>query len=219
MSFTAGEVMRDARDRHPALHERQAPDITGRRYLEQAQRELMSRAVEADAHYAAARLAVPIADEAALIALQATGIPVPSHLRLLGATAQYSDPVEDTPVTLTTFANRLNRHVTRSAYDLDGTLYLMGDPLEWTGVTALDVVYSPLPTPVLTNATVLLVKDDARQALSAKLAAFWGARLPKGMLDPTELRELKEQALQAEASFVTLVRQPGRARTILVQGY
>lgn len=218
MSFTVNDVIRDARDRHPALHEKFTPAILGRRWISQAQRRLMSRAVEADSHYAAARLTVDLSTDVLILAAITTGIPLPARLRVLGATLRYTDPVDDEPITVTTYANRIGRHAVRSVYLLGDSLYLMGDVLEWMGATSLFVDYSPMPADLASDGDVLLLTDAAREVVAAGLAAFWGGRMIGKGLTAAELKILGDAAVQAEESFIRTITQPGRARVLMIRG-
>jgi hypothetical protein len=218
VSFTVQDVLTDARDRHPALDRQLTPDIIGRRWLSQAQRELMSRAIEADEHYAASVQTATLATDEAVLAAMTDGITLDANLRVLGVTVHYEEPVEDQPVTLTTFAHRLARHPVRSAYVLSGKLYLMGDLLEWAGATSLSIVLSPFPGELATLGATLVMQDDARLVLAAKLAAYWATRLGKDQIAREDLKELKEAAAEAEASFIRTITQPGRVRVLLIQG-
>jgi hypothetical protein len=218
VSFTVADVLLGARDRHPALAPQLTPDVVGRRWVSEAQRRLMSRAIEQDPHYAALTMSADLSTEALVLAALTIGIVLPANFRVLGATVRYTDPIDDEPVTLTSWANRLNRHAVRSAYVLSGTLYLIGDQLEWAGMTQLLITYSPLPVDLTQGGDVLVLTDVAREAITAGLAAYWAARLTPEVMPAPALKELKDAAAMAEAQFLTTIRQPGSARVLMIRG-
>jgi hypothetical protein len=94
----------------------------------------------------------------------------------------------------------------------------MGDLLEWAGATSLSIVLSPFPGELATLGATLVMQDDARLVLAAKLAAYWATRLGKDQIAREDLKELKEAAAEAEASFIRTITQPGRVRVLLIQG-
>ena len=153
-----------------------------------------------------------------LVATFDVGIGLPPMKYLLGGTVRFtsSDAVE--PLTLVSYASRLQPAGAFPAYLMNGELFLIGDENDWHDVASIDLRFVPEP-PALTALTdYLVLPDSAYSPLVARTAAFAGQRvmgLPEA--DGLDLGLLLEAAAGAEMVWLNEISSQKRSRVSRVR--
>ena len=172
MPLTAGEVIEEARDRHPTFDKNRHPQKVVRRALSTYVGKLLGKINEID--------------EQAITVEQEFTMPVSQALFALGITLPANRGVEDIvavdqqtrrlPIELIRAGNRSDRNSRiASAWIVNGVLYMNGVLTSWNGVTKLAVRYAPVAGLLATDADVLAVGEWARDTC-VEATAFAMAR-------------------------------------------
>lgn len=142
------------------------------------------------------------------------GIPLPPVLRVLGATVRRDSTPRTELCNLTFYGQRTGTRFRYSAYEQNGSLFLVGTAKDWEGVSSLDLRYHPLPPAIAAAADVVFLSDQANDAVVSGLSFFMAQRLYKRGIEGDELEMLKGEAVEAEAQFLASLARPGQARKV-----
>ena len=196
----AGDVIDEARDRHPAFDKNRNPQKVVRRELSRYVSRLQGK--------------IDLIDEAALVVEQsfplplavfANGITLTANRGVREVVAVGSDGVRHSldiiPV------GQRNDRTTRvgSVWIVNGVLYLNGTAATWGGVASVAVSYTPASGQVVTDADVLGLPDNARTACVEALALFMARRgqtNKQGDIPMLDLNDFKEALAVAEKEFL-----------------
>lgn len=199
----AGDVIEEARDRHPAFDKTRHPQKVVRRALSTYVGVLLGKINEID--------------EQAITVEQEFNMPVSQALFALGFAVPANRGIEDIvavdqqtrrlPVELIRAGNRSDRNSRiASAWLVNGVLYLNGVLTSWNGVTKIAVRYAPVAGLLATDADVLAVPDPARAAcIEATALAMARRKLVKEGEPPIVVAEYAAIAKQAEDDYLTEV--------------
>lgn len=153
-----------------------------------------------------------------LIAVYGKGIPLPPHLRIIGATV--SRPVNPNPgvfrrdgdgpffddtisVEFTGYHNRM-RAAFPSVYTLGNELYLCGDADSWIAGLTIDLRYVPIP-PAFTALRDYVFVPNGDRPLREAGALFCAKRL-KGLVPNLDAADFIDARSQAEELFLSSIR-------------
>lgn len=181
MDLTAGQVLNFARDKHPALSESNAPEPVGIRQLSELQRDLISEITIRMPGWGGSTLtvALPLASFAGGVDLNDE---IPGDVfDMAQGTFIYRDlPDRDPRVANFVPWEQRTRPVTLPAFTLfNNILYFIGNEQNYASFSSFKLEYTAIPADVETVDTVLVLRTQAREALSWGLAAFWLMRLVK----------------------------------------
>jgi hypothetical protein len=139
------------------------------------------------------------------------GVPLPEMVAPLGGTVRYT-AADPEPLTITSFERRFDVHPTPAVYFAAGEALLCGDEADWADVESIEVHYTPI-APRLTRLTdYLLVPDAAEPCLVAQAAAFAARRINGTDGFQLDVRGFLEDAVQAEAEYLSTLRLAKRGR-------
>lgn len=199
MSFTLGDVVTAARDRHPAFAKPNVPDAVFARFLSDWQRTLYAKAVQRDPSFALATVTTnaPI-DPTVQVTL-------PPYERLVGGTVTLSDPAGSTePLTLVGYHNRFRPMGRYVAVVTGQTVTWQGSAPHWSDVASVILHYVPEPADFAALTDVCVLPDSARPAMVAHAAFMAGSRvsaLPG--LPAVDVPSLAATAQEAETQWLT----------------
>lgn len=212
MAISLANVIRDARDKHPAFTPKAHPDSLCVRALSLYQDELMGEAqrVRRSLLSSSYTVAMPLADHEAGITT------VPAHDYIQGITGHMEGNVTF-PVALVPWENRYQPGVFPAATYQGGVLRLLGKAEDWTGCTQVVVSYWPATAALVTLASVPALPDSAHGVLVEALAHAMATR-EAGMGNAAVALPVFEQArAKAEARWLEKMLQQNRATTTYVR--
>lgn len=215
MALLAGDVIDEARDRHPAFDRNRNPQKVVRRELSRYVGRLLGK--------------IDLIDEAALslevstalpLAIFANGIVLPANRGVREVVAVDAQG-KRYPLDLIPVGQRSDR-TTRvaSVWIVNGVLYLNGSAATWLGITSVAVSYTPLAGLVLTDADVLGVPDNARSTVVEALALFMARRGhtdKDGDIPPIVFQDFVDQSAKAEREFLEEVGDSLSSQTFRVR--
>jgi hypothetical protein len=215
VALLAGDVIDEARDRHPAFDKNRNPQKVVRRELSRYVTRLLGK--------------IKLIDETGLVvetsfamplAVFANGIPLASNRGVREVVAVDAQG-KRYPLDLIPVGQRSDR-TTRvaSVWIVNGVLYLNGSAATWAGITSIAVSYTPQAGQVLTDLDVLPVPDNARSTVVEALAVFMARRGQTdkdGDLPPIVLQDFIEQAAKTEREFLEDVGDSLSSQTFRVR--
>jgi hypothetical protein len=211
----AGDVIDEARDRHPAFDKNRNPQKVVRRELSRYVARLQGK--------------IDLIDESALSVEQlyampltvfASGIALAANRGVREVVAVGTDgkryPLDLIPV------GQRNDRTTRvaSVWIVNNVLYLNGIAATWNGVASIAVAYTPQAGQVVTDLDVLGVPDNARSACVEALALFMARRGQTdkdGDIPPLVIQDFIEAAGKAEKEFLEEVGDSLSSQTFRVR--
>lgn len=215
MALLAGDVIDEARDRHPAFDRNRNPQKVVRRELSRYVSRLLGK--------------IDLIDEAALslevstampLAIFANGIVLPANRGVREVVAVDAQG-KRYPLDLIPVGQRSDR-TTRvaSVWIVNGVLYLNGSAATWSGITSIAVSYTPLAGPVVADDDVLAVPDNALSACVEALALFMARRGhtdKDGDIPPIVFQDFVDQSAKAEREFLEEVGDSLSSQTFRVR--
>jgi hypothetical protein len=211
MPVTAGEIITDARDLHPAFDGTRNPDGVLRRALRRAHADLWGRVmvIEPDV----------IRDETAIQALPlgnfAAGFIMPDpFVRILGGRVFAN--LDELPLSLVPQHQRFAPSRFPAAIEQFGTVYLVGSEADWTDYTGFSVEFVPqAPTAFASNAALIQLPDDAQTALVHALGAFMANRTEDAPnAAPIDRRQFRQDADAERDRFLERI---GHRKVVVAQ--
>ena len=219
MTFTLGDVINAARDRHPLFAKTRIPDAVFARFLTDYQRELLSKAMQRDATVLSTTFSV----SSPLPSGNPTGIVLPTYKRVLGGTVHLTsntdnDPELDYPLTIVDYSLRLRTRAVYSCWITDNTLFQIGTDSDWEDVGSFDVQYVAEPTSFTALTDLFTLPDSARPCLVARSAYMAGNRI-QGLPDVPKFdtSNLADDASEAETAWLADVGGQRKSRTSSVR--
>lgn len=213
MALVASDVIRAARDAHPAFTPgRVAPPVAWRALL-RIYGPLVATVARTTPDVLTATsvtATLPLASFAAGIAL---GQPLlqPLDVSALDSSGRPS------PVELVPYNARAGTVRHPAATILGTTCYLLGEEVWWQWASVV-VRFIAQPSLALTDATTLALPDDAFDCLAARLAASFATRLVEnGQPLVANAGQLMEDARAAEAQFLERVGAWKRPQTLRIR--
>ena len=214
MALLASDVIRAARDAHPAFSPgRVAPPVAWRALLRihQALVGQVARTSPDVLTPTVVTASLPLASFSAGIALGAS-ILQPLDVTAIDSAGNLS------AVELVAYNVRATAIRHPAATMLGTTCFLLGDAPWWSQWASVQVRFIPQPTMALTDATTLALPDDALDVCAAKLAFAMATRLVEnGQPAVANSAELAATAREAEALFLERVGAYKRPQTLRIR--
>ena len=218
--LTAGEVIEEARDRHPAFDSNRNPQKVVRRALSTYVGVLLGKISEIDEQAITVEQVFPLP-----LAVFAAGIALPAN-RSVEDVVAVDVQGRRFPIEIIRAGNRSDRNSrVASCWLVNGVLFLNGIAASWSAMSQIAVRYAPAAGLLATDAAVLPVGDNARSAL-VEATAFAMAR--RGQVKAGEpaivLSEFASIASKAEEDFLreignSLTAQVFRIRDVWPKSY
>jgi hypothetical protein len=209
MSFTAAEVIADARLRHALFDDKVLPTPVALGLLDGYQRRLradvMARYPEALATQVTFQLPMPDFE---------LGFVMPPYFTILDITAFLSvmGVERGENVALIPMPQRFDSGLWPAAYVVRDGLYLKGEPSEWQGYSAVLVTYVPSDSRLTAPSALVDLPDACYAACVENLAALFGARLSDRIVPPVLQSLMDSAAASQELSLrnLTAIRRQER---------
>ena len=198
--MTAEEVIREAREIHPAFTPEQHPNATLLRALARIQDRLRGELKRLNPEALAREFRVTLPLSATDFA---DGVALPAHEMLM--TGEVRGPGDyRTVLFLVPHASRLAPALFPSATVFGRRLFLTATPEVWRDFTELRLPYVPVAPPLHRPDSEFALPDSARNALVDRLALFMAGRTiaPDG-LPPLDRAFLAAEAEASEAHFLS----------------
>ncbi len=173
MPLLVGDVIDEARDRHPSFDRNKNPQKVVRRFLSGYTEELAGKINRIDS----TALLVEVT-QAMPLSVFDDGITLPAN-RGVAAVVAVDDATTPRrlPIDLIPYASRGDRNVpVNSAWTIGGKLYLNGTSQSWQRVTSVAVAYTPAPASYTADTDTIALPIGARRALTEAAAVFMARR-------------------------------------------
>lgn len=199
MPITAGEIIREARELHPAFDPTRNPSGMLRRALTREHADLWGETMklEPDA----------IRDETAPEILPlgnfAAGFTLPDpFVRILGG--RVFAGLDEWPLVFVPQHQRFSPSRFPAAFEQNGIVYLVGSAADWTPYESFSVEFVPeSPTTFATDATLIQLPDHARTPLVWLLGQFMANRTEDGAnARPVDTGYFAGRAAQERARYI-----------------
>lgn len=203
------DVIRAARDRHPAFTIRQTPDSLLYRFIEQLQQRLLAQIADLrrDAIVSLFPIELPIEDFEA-------GVELPDHILIHGGDVHYPGSRPRRDLVIVGFHTRNFYPVQPTAYISGTHLFLLGDPGAWNEISSIDLKYFPRGGQVTGKATELVLPQDPLEVCAAACVSFMASRDTTGEVDKADFLAQREIA---EARYMDRATGRNRATVSRIQ--
>lgn len=194
MSYTATEIITDARLRHALFDDKVLPTpvalglLDG--YVRRLRAEVMARFPEALATQTTFSLPLPDFELGAVMPPYYTILDITAFLSVMGV--ERGENVALIPV-----QQRFDSGIWPAAYVVRDGLYLKGEPSEWQGYSALLVTYVPSDSRLTAPGALVDLPDACYAACVENLAALFGSRLSDRIVPPV-LQSMMDSAMTAQ---------------------
>jgi hypothetical protein len=169
----AGDIIDEARNKHPAFNLRDHPDRALRMELGRLEHSLIQRGIQRNPDYLATIQTVALP-----LAIFANGVTLDPNTAVHYAAIFSANGVER-EVDIVPWAQRNDPRRLFTATVLNGVLFLLGSELDWQGWTSLNITITPMPTAPAVNSDPLTIDDLGADTLTAGLALFMAKRGPR----------------------------------------
>lgn len=221
-TLTVGDVLQVARDLHPALSETNAPSDLGFRVVGRLQRLMYDAVVDRIPAYLSQvfTVAMPLADFEAGITLSDY---LPNGWKdLMEGFCHYGDQPTTKQFRMKSVPwGQRDMPQPFPAYTFrNDIVYLLGSADDWSQVDTLSFYYTGIPEDPEDAEDVLSVPIDARDALAAKVAAFYAGRLmgqPQWNMDQTQVQKLEMEAQAAWDAWLSRITRLGQRQRYRVR--
>lgn len=210
--FSAGDIIRQARTRHPAFSDRAIPVPVALSLISTVQADLHQAAQQRDTFYV-------VGTYMHLLTTFNPAVPLPAHAGVSGGRVLLTTDADGTGELYVT-SRPARMHAPRHwvAVLINQQLTLVGDADYWSNVREVDVYYAPVATALASEADALLLPASAWSAVIAALAAQMGARCAALGISGVDVAGLTNQANTAISVWLDTVGRRGKAIPLRLTG-
>lgn len=208
--FSAGDIIQQARARHPAFSEQAIPIPVALSHVSTVQANLHQAAQQMDPFYV-------VGTYVHLLATFEADIPLPAHAGVSGGRVLLS-PSGTGELFVATRTARLRSPSRWNAVLINQQLTLVGDADYWTNVSEVDVYYAPVATALSALTNDLVLPASAWSAVIAALALAMAGRCEALGISGVDVNEFKALADEARTIWLNTVRGMGKAVPLRVRG-
>ena len=208
---TAGEIITEAREIHPELHEEFNPEPTVLRFLSRYNRELVSKTIRSNPDELAVweTIALPFATFDAGEALTPAIVRFEADVKVQGSGDTIRDKLHIVPV-----GERWTTRVWPAAYVVADQLYLLRTDGDWTQWTEIRVRHVAIPADITATGTAMTLPDTANDAYIYALADFMAFRLDAEI--PIDRNRIRQDLRSAEQRYLDEVAGRAMSMTAMI---
>lgn len=212
--LTLGEAIDQARDGHPAFHERNIPDSVVRRALARYERELYAEVVQRDSQTVTHSETIDLSTHTV-----GTGFtPTQALLKPQGGEVHFDGTERTARLRWIPSRNRKSPGVPWPAYYLEGDIFLVGTDDDWAGVPKVDAWFIPEPTLVSDIADTFTLPEGAVPAIVARAELEMAKRGPvDGQGNQPDVQAHLSLFQAAEQRFLNELSEKDRAEEAQVR--
>lgn len=209
--FSAGDIIQQARARHPAFSEAAIPIPVALSHVSTVQANLHQAAQQMDPFYV-------VGTYVHLLANFAADVPLPAHAGVSGGRVLLRDDLGSGELYVAARTARIRAPRRWAATLINQQLTLVGDADYWRDVTQVEVYYAPVATALTALSDALVLPASAWSAVIAALALAMAVRCEALNISGVDVGEFKADADTASTIWLGTVRGVGKAQPMRVGG-
>lgn len=210
--FSAGDIIRQARRRHPAFTEAAIPVPVALSLISTVQADLHQQAQQRDAFYV-------VGTYIHLLTTFVATVPLPEHAGISGGRVLMADTTLGTgELYVVTRTGRLRSPRRWTAVLINQVLTLVGDADYWRDVGEVDVYYAPVATALTSEADALILPASAWSAVISALEAQMGQRCAALGISGVDVAGMMAEADRARSIWLATVAGVGKPTPLQVTG-